>query len=87
VAFTGAVRDQVGDRFDEIAFGDLADQSVKNVARPIRAFASASAGRNDHARERGPYESDNESQETVNRRAVGLRWLDKRISKRQRCTA
>ena len=86
MAFTGGVRDQVGDRLDEIAFGDLGDQSVKNVARrsvlSCRLQPDATT-----APERGPYESDNDSRETVNRRAVGLRWLDKRISKRQRCTA
>ena len=35
---SGAVRDQVGDRLDEIAFEDLGDQNVKNIARPIRVF-------------------------------------------------
>jgi adenylate cyclase len=35
---SGAVRDQVGDRLDEIAFEDLGDQTVKNIARPIRVF-------------------------------------------------
>jgi adenylate cyclase len=34
----GAVRDQVGDRLDDIAFEDIGDQSVKNIARPIRVF-------------------------------------------------
>jgi adenylate cyclase len=38
VCVSGAVRDQVGDRLDEIAFEDLGDQSVKNIARPIRVF-------------------------------------------------
>jgi adenylate cyclase len=38
VYVSGAVRDQVGDRLDEIAFEDLGDQSVKNIARPIRVF-------------------------------------------------
>ena len=35
---SGAVRDQVGDRLDDVAFEDLGDQSVKNIARPIRVF-------------------------------------------------
>jgi adenylate cyclase len=35
---SGAVRDQVGDRLDDIAFDDLGDQNVKNIARPIRVF-------------------------------------------------
>jgi adenylate cyclase len=38
ICVSGAVRDQVGDRLDEIAFEDLGDQSVKNIARPIRVF-------------------------------------------------
>jgi adenylate cyclase len=32
-----AVRDQIGDRLD-VAFEDLGEQTVKNLARPIRAF-------------------------------------------------
>jgi adenylate cyclase len=35
---SGAVRDQVGDRLNDIAFDDLGDRSVKNIARPIRVF-------------------------------------------------
>src|SRR5207253_8836739 len=38
ICVSGAVRDQVGDRLDEIVFEDLGDQSVKNIARPIRVF-------------------------------------------------
>ena len=38
ICVSGAVRDQVGDRLDEIEFEDLGDQSVKNIARPIRVF-------------------------------------------------
>jgi adenylate cyclase len=38
ICVSGAVRDQVGDRLDEIAFEDLGEQSVKNIARPIRVF-------------------------------------------------
>jgi adenylate cyclase len=54
---SGAVRDQVGERLDKIAFEDLGEQSVKNIARPIRVFsvrlaadaAAASAGDKDDA--------------------------------------
>src|ERR1700737_2113736 len=38
ICISGAVRDQVGDRLDDVAFEDLGDQSVKNIARPIRVF-------------------------------------------------
>jgi adenylate cyclase len=38
ICVSGAVRDQVGDRLDDIAFEDIGDQSVKNIARPIRVF-------------------------------------------------
>src|SRR5215210_5095616 len=38
ICVSGAVRDQVGDRLDDIAFEDLGDQSVKNIARAIRVF-------------------------------------------------
>jgi adenylate cyclase len=38
ICVSGAVRDQVGDRLDDIAFEDLGDQIVKNIARPIRVF-------------------------------------------------
>jgi adenylate cyclase len=38
ICVSGAVRDQVGDRLDHIAFEDLGDQIVKNIARPIRVF-------------------------------------------------
>ena len=34
---SGAIRDQVGDRLG-VAFDDLGEQSVKNLARPIRVF-------------------------------------------------
>src|SRR6516164_2821286 len=39
ICVSGAVRDQVGHRLDDIEFEDLGDQSVKNIARPIRVFA------------------------------------------------
>jgi adenylate cyclase len=38
ICVSGAVRDQVGDRLDDIAFEDLGEQCVKNIARPIRVF-------------------------------------------------
>lgn len=38
ICISGAVRDQVGDRINGIAFEDLGHQSVKNIERPIRVF-------------------------------------------------
>lgn len=38
ICVSGAVRDQVGNRLDDVVFEDLGDQSVKNIARPIRVF-------------------------------------------------
>ena len=38
ICVSGAVRDQVGDRLDDVAFEDLGDQNVKNISRPIRVF-------------------------------------------------
>jgi adenylate cyclase len=38
ICVSGAVRDQVGQRLEDVAFEDLGDQSVKNIARPIRVF-------------------------------------------------
>src|ERR1700730_3450148 len=38
ICVSGAVRDQVGDRLDDLEFEDLGDQSVKNIARPIHLF-------------------------------------------------
>jgi adenylate cyclase len=38
ICVSGAVRDQVGQQLDDVEFEDLGDQSVKNIARPIRAF-------------------------------------------------
>ncbi len=57
ICVSSAVRDQVGDRLDKIAFEDLGEQSVKNIARPIRVFsvrleadaAAAPAGEKDEA--------------------------------------
>jgi adenylate cyclase len=38
ICVSGAVRDQVGHRLEEIAFEDLGEQSVKNITRPIHVF-------------------------------------------------
>jgi len=38
ICVSGAVRDQVDHRLDDIAFEDLGDQHVKNIARPIHVF-------------------------------------------------
>jgi len=38
ICISGAVRDQLGDRLEDVEFEDLGDQSVKNIARPIRVF-------------------------------------------------
>jgi adenylate cyclase len=38
ICVSGAVRDQVGQRLDDIAFEDIGDQIVKNISRPIRVF-------------------------------------------------
>ncbi|MEH2500818.1 adenylate cyclase [Bradyrhizobium sp. AZCC 1678] len=38
ICVSGAVRDQVGDRLDDIAFEDLGNQNVKNITRPIHVF-------------------------------------------------
>src|SRR5436309_7421440 len=39
ICVSGAVRDQVGDRLDDITFVDLGEQSVKNIARRIRVYS------------------------------------------------
>jgi adenylate cyclase len=57
ICVSGAVRDQVGERLDNVAFEDLGEQSVKNIARPIRVFrvrleadaTAAPAGEKDEA--------------------------------------
>jgi len=38
ICVSGAVRDQIGNRLDDIAFDDLGEQTVKNIARPIRVY-------------------------------------------------
>jgi adenylate cyclase len=38
ICVSGALRDQVGDRLEDVGFEDLGDQAVKNIARPIRVF-------------------------------------------------
>jgi adenylate cyclase len=37
ICLSGTVRDHIGDRLD-LAFDDLGDQNLKNIARPIRVF-------------------------------------------------
>ncbi len=38
ICVSGAVRDQVGQRLEDVEFEDLGEQSVKNIARAIRVF-------------------------------------------------
>src|SRR6266404_6091958 len=38
ICISGAVRDQLASRLEDVAFVDLGEQSVKNIARPIRVF-------------------------------------------------
>jgi adenylate cyclase len=38
ICVSGAVRDQVGERLEDVVFEDLGEQNVKNIARPIRVF-------------------------------------------------
>src|SRR3984957_10142443 len=38
ICVSGAVRDQVGQRLEDVEFEDLGDQNVKNIARAIRVF-------------------------------------------------
>jgi adenylate cyclase len=38
ICVSGAVRDQVGDRLDQVVFDDLGEQSLKNIARRIRVY-------------------------------------------------
>ena len=40
ICVSGAVRDQVGDRLEDIAFEDLGEQSVKNIAVRSMSFGS-----------------------------------------------
>src|SRR5438067_8593418 len=37
ICVSGTVRDHIGDRLD-LTFDDLGDQSLKNIARPVRVF-------------------------------------------------
>jgi adenylate cyclase len=39
ICVSGAVRDQVGDRLDDIVFADLGEQSFKNLVRRIRVYS------------------------------------------------
>jgi adenylate cyclase len=38
ICVSGAVRDQVNHRLDDIAFEDIGEQNVKNITRPIHVF-------------------------------------------------
>ncbi len=38
ICVSSAIRDQVGERLDGVEFEDIGDQTVKNIARPIRVF-------------------------------------------------
>src|ERR1700687_4231313 len=38
ICVSGAVRDQVGDRLEDVEFEDLGEQSLKNIARSLRVF-------------------------------------------------
>jgi adenylate cyclase len=38
ICISNAVREQIGQRLDAVAFEDIGDQSVKNIVRPIRVF-------------------------------------------------
>jgi adenylate cyclase len=42
IRVSGAVRDQVGDRLDQVVFEDLGEHSVKNIARRIISAATPS---------------------------------------------
>src|SRR5256886_11116281 len=37
ICISGTVRDHIGDRLD-LTFDDLGDQSLKNIARPVRIY-------------------------------------------------
>jgi len=39
ICVSGAVRDQVSDRLDDVVFADLGEQSVKNLVRRIRVYS------------------------------------------------
>lgn len=38
ICISNAVREQIGQRLEAVGFEDIGDQSVKNIARPIRVF-------------------------------------------------
>jgi hypothetical protein len=40
---SGTVRDHIGDRLD-LAFNDMDDQSLKNIARPVRVYRARLGG-------------------------------------------
>ncbi len=72
ICVSGAVRDQLGQRLEDIEFDDLGDQSVKNIARPIRVFrVRLEVNRNHTAGDaEGCCGGDNGLQEAVDRRAA-----------------
>src|SRR5215510_8243012 len=43
ICVSGTVRDHIGDRLP-YAFEDIGEQSVKNIARPVRAYARRPEG-------------------------------------------
>jgi adenylate cyclase len=43
VCVSGTVRDHIGDRLD-LAFNDMGDQSLKNIARPVRVYRARLGG-------------------------------------------
>ncbi|WP_234680461.1 adenylate/guanylate cyclase domain-containing protein [Bradyrhizobium monzae] len=61
ICISSAVRDQLGERLDGVAFEDIGEQNVKNIVRPIRVYrirlegspASASDGTKGPARTTG----------------------------------
>ena len=38
ICVSAAVRDQIGERLEDVVFEDLGEQNVKNIARPIRVY-------------------------------------------------
>ena len=57
ICVSGTVRDHIGDRLD-LAFDDLGEQALKNIARPVRTYRV----RLGTARERQPFRRLNRRQ-------------------------
>ena len=72
ICVSGAVRDQVGDRLEDLSFEDLGDQTVKNIVRPIRVFRV----RLDPDSRAVPDQGRNAAAAKIMRRIVGLRAGD-----------